>query len=154
MRLLPPKPANASNSKRSSKMLWTLLRTAFQFYPRGVRAVAFTKSMRGGYVAVVVRDNITKTQSPISNQKQSIEDNTDFKNIWYGACGCTRFFYSRDLVKLWRTNQYRNSSFEDRGQPDTRNCLGLTWVSRWTLPHKATIVWPIRYLPEGRLGQR
>lgn len=101
----------------------------------------------GGSTLLIVRDSLTQSQSPMPSKPCSIEDNTDFKDIWYGAC--QRYFVSRNLVQLWRTNQYRNSSFEQRGEPETFSLLGMTWVTKWTLPYKATIVWPIRYVPEG-----
>jgi hypothetical protein len=116
------------------------------------RARCCIKEIRaGGDVAIVVRDSITRTQSPpvSGNAPDNIEDNTDYKSIWYGSNGCTRYFACNNLVKLWRTNQYRNSSFETRGQPRTIDFLGMTFVSKWTLPYKATMVWPIRYIPEG-----
>jgi hypothetical protein len=104
----------------------------------------------GGDVVIVVRDSITTTQSPpISNsQASNIENNTDYKSIWYGTNGCPRFFVCRNLVALWRNNKYRNSSFEAYGEPTTFNFFGMTWVRKWTLPYKATIVWPIRYVPK------
>jgi hypothetical protein len=100
-------------------------------------------------VVTIVRDSITSTQSANTDSKpHNIEANTDFESIWYGRDGCPRYFISRNLVKLWRTNQYRNSSFQVYGQPKTMSFLGMTFVTRWTLPYKATIVWPIRYVPE------
>lgn len=101
-------------------------------------------------MVTVVRDSITKTQSPKADkQPHNIESNTDYKSIWYGTNGCPRFFVCRNLVKLWRANQYNNSSFETYGVPQTVSFLGMTFVSKWTLPYRSTIVWPIRYVPEG-----
>ncbi|WP_431203294.1 hypothetical protein ACQ86E_31685 [Bradyrhizobium betae] len=117
------------------------------------RARCCIKEIKAGLdVATVVRDNVTKTQSPPvapTKSPDNIEANTDYKSIWYGANGCPRFFVSNNLVKLWRTNQYRNSSFEAYGEPVTGSFLGMTFVRKWTLPYKSTIVWPIRYVPEG-----
>jgi hypothetical protein len=99
-------------------------------------------------VVTLVRDRITSTQSPDTGN-HNISANTDFSNLWYGRNGCPRFFLSRNLVALWRSGRYRNSSFEAYGEPTTMSFAGLTFVTRWTLPYKATIVWPIRYIPEG-----
>lgn len=99
-------------------------------------------------VVTLVRDRITSTQSP-NTGNHNISENTDFSNLWYGRNGCPRFFLSRNLVALWRAGKYRNSSFEAYGEPTTMSVLGLTFVTKWTLPYKATIVWPIRYIPDG-----
>jgi hypothetical protein len=100
-------------------------------------------------VVTVVRDSITSTQSANTDSKpHNIEDNTDYANIWYGRNGCPRFFISTDLKKLWSAGKYKNSSFRVYGEPETISLLGFTFVKKWTLPYKATIVWPIRYMPE------
>jgi hypothetical protein len=100
-------------------------------------------------VVTVVRDSITSTQSANTDSKpHNIEDNTDYSNIWYGRNGCPRYFISTDLEKLWSAGKYRNSSFQVYGEPETISFLGFTFVKKWTLPYKATIVWPIRYMPE------
>lgn len=99
-------------------------------------------------VVIVVRDSITTTQSP-NIVPHHLEDNSDFSDIWYGRNGCPRFFYSRNLVKLWRSGRYKNTSFENYGNPETFSLLGMTIVTKWTLPYKSTIVWPLRYIPEG-----
>jgi hypothetical protein len=100
-------------------------------------------------VATVVRDGVSSSQSPnLSGAVHKIEDNTDFDNIWYGKGGCTRFFVCRNLVELWRSGKYKNSSFAVRGDPETRSILGLTFVTKWPLPYKSAIVWPIRYIPD------
>jgi hypothetical protein len=101
-----------------------------------------------GNVSTVVRDTITSKQSA-NTDSHNIEDSTAFSNIWYGKNGCPRFFISRNLVKLWSSGQYRNSSFRTYGEPETMNFLGISFVRKWTLPYRATIVWPIRYVPEG-----
>lgn len=100
-------------------------------------------------VVTVVRDSITSTQSANTDSSpHSIEANTDYSNIWYGRNGCPRFFVSTDLKKLWSAGKYKNSSFNVYGQPETLNFLGFTFIKKWTLPYKATIVWPIRYMPQ------
>jgi hypothetical protein len=100
-------------------------------------------------VVTVVRDSITATQSANTDTgAHNIEANTDYSNIWYGKNGCPRFFISTNLVKLWSAGKYQNSSFNVYGQPETSNFLGFTYVKKWPLPYKATIVWPIRYMPE------
>ena len=98
-------------------------------------------------VVTVVRDSITSTQSANTDSgSHNIEANTDYSNIWYGKNGCPRFFISTNLIKLWSAGKYQNSSFNVYGQ--TLNLFGFTFVKRWTLPYKATIVWPVRYMPE------
>jgi hypothetical protein len=99
-------------------------------------------------VVTIVRDSVTTTQSP-NQLPHRLEDNTDFSDIWYGRNGCPRFFYSKNLVKLWRAGKYRNTSFDNYGYQDTFSLFGITVVTRWTLPYKSTIVWPIRFVPEG-----
>ena len=101
-------------------------------------------------VAAVVRDRLTSTQSPHTHAvSHTIDENTDFSNIWYGTNGCPRYFPSRNLIKLWQAGRYKNSSFKLHGEPSTVSVLGMTCVSNWPLPYKSTIVWPIRYIPEG-----
>jgi hypothetical protein len=102
----------------------------------------------GSKVSTFVRDTITSKQSA-NTESHSIEDNTDYSNIWYGRNGCPRFFICRNLVKLWSSGQYRNSSFATYGEPQTMSFWVFSSVRKWTLPYKATIVWPIRYVPEG-----
>jgi len=80
--------------------------------------------------------------------QHNIEANTDYSSIWYGKNGCPRFFVSTNLVKLWSAGKYQNSSFNVYGQPETLNLWAFTFVKKWTLPYKAALVWPIRYMPE------
>jgi hypothetical protein len=100
-------------------------------------------------VVTVVRDSITATQSANTDSgAHNIEANTDYSNIWYGKNGCPRFFISNNLRRLWSTGQYQNSSFNVYGKPEVLNLLGFWVVKKWPLPYVATIVWPIRFMPE------
>jgi hypothetical protein len=76
-----------------------------------------------------------------------IERNTDFSSVWYGLPGNYRYFYSNDLIKMYREHNYENSSFLFHGKPK----LGPRfWPFRtnWPLPYKTAIVLPIRYIRE------
>jgi hypothetical protein len=100
-------------------------------------------------VEIIIRDSVTGTQYPnTDSEPHRIEDNTAFDNIWYGKEGSPRFFVSNDLIKMWRENRYKNSSLAVYGTPEKIEILGYTFVTKWPLPYKATIVCPIRYIPK------
>jgi hypothetical protein len=102
-------------------------------------------------IVTVVRDRITATHSPdTSRQEHRIEENTDFENLWLGRGGCIRFFLCNNLVALWKNHNYKNSSFKQTGDPEIVSFMGVQWRVRWPLPYKASIVWPIRYVPDER----
>lgn len=98
----------------------------------------------------VVRDRISSVQiSDTSGKPHKLEENTDFDDLWYGRNGHTRYYLEQDIVAIWRSGNYKNSSFQVYGQPEAINLWSLSFVKRWPLPYKSTIVWPIRYIPHG-----
>jgi len=83
-----------------------------------------------------------------------LDDNTDFKSLWYREVGAIRYFLSNDLVELYRDGKYENSSFEEVGTPTvTCHWQGFRFVKNWNLPYKSTIVLPIRYIPDNQIGE-
>ena len=103
-------------------------------------------------VKTVIRDSIAKKRQPTCETQDKgehlIEDNTDFYNLWYSLEGCSRYFFSNDLIKLFKKGTYKNSSFKILNKPQLIPLGLFTIVSKWTLPYKSTIVLPIRYFSE------
>ncbi|HMG81026.1 MAG TPA: hypothetical protein VK591_20245 [Xanthobacteraceae bacterium] len=99
-------------------------------------------------VFVLVRDRMTQTTRPETEPPYHIADNTDFSSLWYGSNGCPRFFLSRNIVDLWSKNKYKSTAFQTFGDPETISLMGITFVTKWTLPFRSAMVVPIRYVPE------
>lgn len=104
-------------------------------------------------VKTVVRDNISRKREHLcamqDREGHGLDDNTDFYNLWYSLHGCSRYFYCDNLINLWKTKQYKNSSFKILGKPRVKTYCGfMTFVADWKLPYKSTIVLPIRYFSE------
>lgn len=98
----------------------------------------------------VVRDRLSAMQfSESSNHAHAIAANTDFSDLWYGRNGHPRYFASKNLIALWRAGRYRNSSFAIYGDPKVWPLPGITVVRKWTLPYRAALVLPIRFIPSG-----
>lgn len=98
------------------------------------------------------RDEISKNSTHMCNQndtiKHTLDENTDFRNLWYSLSGCSRYFHHPNLLNYWKLRKYNNSSFRVVGDPKLKNFWGYSWVSRWPLQYKSTIVLPIRYFSE------
>lgn len=106
-------------------------------------------------LVVMARDDISGVMSRKKPLKHFLDDNTDFYNLWYAKSGCSRFFMSNDLRKLWKQHKYRNSSFQELGEPHVQSVLGIDVVRNWQLPYRSAMVFPIRYIsrfqpPESR----
>lgn len=98
-------------------------------------------------VTTVVRDSLFSEENSAPNRiVHTLEKNTDFINVWYGKDGCRRYFLENDLQRLWKAHKYKNSSFEEVGEPAL---LPFGKVS-WKLPYKSTAVFPIRYIHDAR----
>jgi len=99
-------------------------------------------------INTVVRDSISKKrihEHHDSKTTHHLEENTDFKNLWYSIYGCSRYFLSNDLIKFWKIHKYENSSFKIVTNPKRSTFCGFTWVTNWKLPYRCTLVLPIRF---------
>lgn len=104
-------------------------------------------------IKTVVRDSISKNRMHLCHLQDKevhrLEENTDFYNLWYSVYGCSRFFFCKNLITLYKSRQYKNSSFKILGKPDIQNFLRyFSYVKNWKLPYRSTIVLPIRYFSE------
>jgi hypothetical protein len=99
-------------------------------------------------IETVARDSYSASGSS-TGPDHTLKENTDFENLWYGKNGCARYFLGADLKSLWRAHNYRNSSFKALGEPHNIMVKGLTLHTFWPLPYNSTIVWPIRFIPDG-----
>lgn len=104
-------------------------------------------------VKTVVRDTISKNRMHLCHiqdkEEHHLDDNTDFYNLWYSLYGCSRYFYCDNLINLYKTNKYKNSSFKILGKPDIIPFFSyFSYVKKWRLPYKSTIVLPVRYFSE------
>lgn len=96
-------------------------------------------------IQTVARD----AASNIAVRKKTIhtlDGNTDFADVWYGRNGCLRYFWSNNLIKKFKDRQYSNTSFEIHGLPEIKSFGVFSVVTKWYLPYRAAIVWPIRAL--------
>ncbi|MBF0155391.1 MAG: hypothetical protein HQL64_16780 [Magnetococcales bacterium] len=99
-------------------------------------------------IKTVSRDKIGEK---ISNKRavsvvHTLSGNTDFYNLWYSIEGCSRYYIENDIPGIWKHRKYENTSFKETGEPEIKNFAGLTVITRWPLPYKSTIVFPIRYV--------
>ena len=98
-------------------------------------------------LTVVARDEISIISDKKEEKKHYLKDNTDFEDLWYAKNGCSRYFLCNDLIKLWHKAKYKNSSFNEVGEPKIEYLLGiLPRVKNWKLPYKSALVLPIRYI--------
>lgn len=82
-----------------------------------------------------------------------LADNTAFNNLWYYKDGCSRYYLCQDLIKRWKTHDYKSSYFNhpDVGQPKVREFLGFfSFVTRWPLAARSCLIVPIRYTRHGK----
>jgi|GEM_PF-3329111 len=101
-------------------------------------------------IDTICRDSYSGSNINIKKKfsKIKLSENTDFYNLWYSLEGCSRYFISNDLIKLFKLGKYKNSSFSLYGSiPKEKKFLGLFLkINNWSLPYKSTIVLPIRYV--------
>jgi len=95
---------------------------------------------------VMARDDISNISDKKVDKKHYLDDNTDFKDLWYAKNGCSRYFLSNNLPSLWHEQKYKNSSFAQVGEPKIKTILGYTHIYNWKLPYKSALVLPIRYI--------
>lgn len=104
-------------------------------------------------VRTVVRDTLSKNRMHLcqiqDKAEHHLDENTDFYNLWYSLYGCSRYFYCDNLINFYKTSKYKNSSFKILGKPEIIPILRFfSFVRKWRLPYKSTIVLPIRYFSE------
>lgn len=92
-------------------------------------------------------DSISKL-SPRDDEEgtHSIEENTEFIDVWKAQNGCTRYYLSNDLLRAWKYKDYQNSSFKYLGYPEHKPIFFIDRVVNWKLHYKSTLVLPIRYI--------
>lgn len=100
---------------------------------------------------VIARDDVSQITSSkiINKQDRTLDNNTDFSNLWYGVEGCSRYYLSNNLIKDWKKGKYKNSSFDDVGKPEIIHLVHeISFVRNWRLNYKSAIIFPIRYISE------
>ena len=98
-------------------------------------------------VKTVARDTISASSAAGTSQiEHPLEKNTDFKNLWYCLDGASRYFHSNNLLRDWKAHKYLNTSFNIHGDPEVLNFFGMSMVTKWRLPYKSAMVFPIRYV--------
>lgn len=97
---------------------------------------------------VAARDSMSAIKAIPRNNKHLLEDNTDFRNLWYSINGCSRYYLNNNIVKSWLNREYRNSCFAEYGEPEMKSIFGFTLIRRWPLSYRSALVLPIRYVAE------
>jgi len=100
---------------------------------------------------VVARDDVSEALNKKRIGKNHLlENNTDFKNLWYALDGCSRYYLCNNLLQEWKVHRYDNSSFDEVGYPSVVATLfGLfSRVANWQLPYRSALILPIRHLTE------
>ncbi len=94
-------------------------------------------------------DDVIDRMSKRDNFKHYIDDNTDFKNLWYSINGCSRYYLCNNVRKEWKARKYQHSYFKikDVGEPELVTFLGLfSFVTRWPLNFRSCLILPIRFI--------
>ena len=99
-------------------------------------------------LSVVARDTLSSIGAVPRTKKHTLEENTDFRNLWYSINGCSRYYLNNNIVKSWIEQNYRNSCFAEHKDPEIKSVLGITFVKGWPLKYKSALVLPIRYISE------
>lgn len=97
------------------------------------------------YVFTYIRDkdskelNYKRDLARSEDRKDPIMENEDFNQIFKKD---QEYFFSNDLCGK---RSYANSSFKEYGTPKEHGAVGRIFPAYgWTLPYRATIVWPIQ----------
>lgn len=99
-------------------------------------------------LSTVTRDTVSKSALTKKNpSNHPLDKNSDFADLWYGRNNRLRYYLCNDLIKLFKLHKYENTSFETYGRPEVKSMGGFSWVEDWKLPYRATIIWPIRHIP-------
>jgi hypothetical protein len=102
------------------------------------------------YAYTFARDGLSKSASSDKKRHESRQDSIDEnEDFWLIFRKQNPYFFSNDLT---RRVHYTNTSFKVYGKPPEKKW----WQSRfpaysWTLPYRATIVWPIQQLESDSL---
>jgi len=115
----------------------------------GKRCRACIKELKNDLSLITVaRDSHSrKNYHGTSKTDHPLEGNTDFYRLWYGTEGCYRYFLSNNIASMYTADDYKNTSFADYGKPLVWSKI-ITFVQKWPLPYKSTIVLPIRFIPD------
>jgi hypothetical protein len=101
-------------------------------------------------LSVEARDSMSSIRSSQRSRTHKLDENTDFRNLWYSINGCSRYYLNNDIKRSWLNHNYKNSCFKEYGEPEIKNFFGYTYVCKWTLPYKSALILPIRYISEFR----
>jgi hypothetical protein len=99
-------------------------------------------------LSVVARDSMSSIKTVKRNKLHLLEENSDFRNLWYSINGCSRYYLNNNIVKSWINHNYHNSCFEEYGDPEIKSILGFAFITKWPLSYKSALVLPIRYVSE------
>lgn len=97
---------------------------------------------------VVARDSMSSIKVIPRNKPHNLEDNTDFRNLWYSINGCSRYYLNNNIIRSWIKHEYCNSCFTEYGDPEIKSFAGFTFVKKWPLSYKSALILPIRYVSE------
>lgn len=97
---------------------------------------------------VVARDSMSSIKAIPRNKSHNLDDNTDFRNLWYSINGCSRYYLNNNIVKSWVKHDYYNSCFTEYGGPEIKSFAGFTFIKKWPLSYKSVLILPIRYISE------
>ena len=99
-------------------------------------------------LTVAARDSMSSIKATKRNKQHLLEDNTDFRNLWYSINGCSRFYLNNNIVKSWISHDYHNSCFAEHGEPKIKSVFGFPFVKKWPLSYRSALILPIRYVSE------
>lgn len=96
---------------------------------------------------VIARDSMSSIKPSLRRNKiHLLEDNTDFRNLWYSINDCPRYYLNNNIIKSWINHDYHNSCFSEYGNPEVKCIFGFRFVKKWPLKYKSALVLPIRYI--------
>lgn len=101
-------------------------------------------------LTVAARDSMSSVRAVPRRNKHYLDDNTDFRNLWYSINGCSRYYLNNNIVKSWLERAYNNSCFSEYEEPDIKSFFGFNYVKKWPLSYKSALILPIRYVSKFR----
>jgi hypothetical protein len=99
-------------------------------------------------LSVVARDTMSSKKATPRHLQHLLEENTDFRNLWYSINGCSRYYLNNNIKRSWINHKYQNSCFKENGDPEVTNILGFTFFKEWPLSYNSALILPIRYISD------
>ena len=101
-------------------------------------------------IKTLERDHLSRVKRKIfDNERDSaknfLKDSSAFCEIFSNFECQHNYFFSNDIMQLYKKHKYNNATFAKVGMPFVKKKFGFFSVLKWPLPYKATIVLPIMH---------